>query len=462
MATATQPRPQAPPDVPNLARDHGFEPLEIEGELPADLAGTLYRCGPGLMQRFGVTLPHPFEADGMIVGVRFDGRGGALGAARILTTPGYHEEQAAGRYLYSPAAPWLRRVINGLRGKVKNTGNTRAWTWGQRVFALMEAAPPLEIDPQTLEVLGERDLDDAGVRCFSAHPHRVAGQAMSYNFGLHYGRQTTLDLYALPDPGHGSARRLTSVATSWPAMVHDFVVTPRYAVFLVCPAALALAKALLQIGDFSEWFRWAPELGTELIVVPLAEPDAVRRFQVDAFWVWHFVNAFERGDELVIDYCRYPDLGSLAAIGGKSKSAPPKLHRATLDPRSGRWTSDRRWDVTCEFPRVAPVRDGREHHSCWVQTGGREEQHGIAHVEIETGAAQRWEPEDLRPGEPIPAPKRDGADEDDCWILTLCHDYARERACVAVLDGRAIERGPVAKLYFDQPLPQTFHGDWSA
>ena len=32
----------------------------------------------------------------------------------------------------------------------------------------------------------------------------------------------------------------------------------------------------------------------------------------------------------------------------------------------------------------------------------------------------------------------------------------------AYLEHHLNTRDPVAKLYFDQPLPQTFHGDWSA
>jgi hypothetical protein len=32
----------------DLPREHGFEPLRVEGTIPADLVGTLYRVGPSL------------------------------------------------------------------------------------------------------------------------------------------------------------------------------------------------------------------------------------------------------------------------------------------------------------------------------------------------------------------------------------------------------------------------------
>ena len=63
------------------AREHGFEPLELEGTLPAELRGTLYRNGPGQFGQFGTRYSHPFEGDGAITAIRIE-NGRALGASR--------------------------------------------------------------------------------------------------------------------------------------------------------------------------------------------------------------------------------------------------------------------------------------------------------------------------------------------------------------------------------------------
>ncbi len=39
---------------------------EIEGEIPPDLEGTIFRNGPGLTDINGYRLKHPFDGDGMI------------------------------------------------------------------------------------------------------------------------------------------------------------------------------------------------------------------------------------------------------------------------------------------------------------------------------------------------------------------------------------------------------------
>ena len=58
-----------------------------------------------------------------------------------------------------------------------------------------------------------------------------------------------------------------------------------------------LARLLAGIGSFDANLAWEPQHGTEVIVVPLASPDKPIRFEVPPFFQWHFVNAWEEGDE---------------------------------------------------------------------------------------------------------------------------------------------------------------------
>ena len=55
----------------DLPREHGFEALRVEGKLPPDLEGTLYRVGPALNSSFGERYRHWFDGDGGIYAVRF-------------------------------------------------------------------------------------------------------------------------------------------------------------------------------------------------------------------------------------------------------------------------------------------------------------------------------------------------------------------------------------------------------
>ena len=103
-----------PPPTPsmffsNLTREHGFEPVDIDGILPENLKGTLYRNGCGIFEQFGRRYDHVFEGDGAISAVRFS-NGKAMAAVRLVESAGLLQERAAGRHLASFAASWPRRL----------------------------------------------------------------------------------------------------------------------------------------------------------------------------------------------------------------------------------------------------------------------------------------------------------------------------------------------------------------
>ena len=226
----------------SVAREHGFLPMRVDGRIPAGLEGTLVRTGPGLYERFGGRVAHSFEADGALSGVRIAG-GRAEGAIRLCQSEGMRAEERAGRPLFGPRAHPVRRVVNALTRRAKNTGNTALLAWQDRLFALVESNRPLEISPRDLSTIGETDLDDVITSAFSAHPHRVVPRRATYNFGLAYGRSTSLVLYELPD--EGKARRLFTLPLRTAVMLHDFAVGPRYAVFFVSPVEIDIPRAII-------------------------------------------------------------------------------------------------------------------------------------------------------------------------------------------------------------------------
>lgn len=433
----------------SLGREHGFEPLRVEGTLPPALRGTLYRNGPGQFGQFGKRYTHPFEGDGATTAIRIDG-GAAQGAARIHASAGLERERAAGKLLFGSAARWRHRIANSLRGRTKNTANTSIMMWQGRLFALMEAGLPTELDPRDLSTLGETDL---GVitSFFSAHPHRVASRHATYNFGLTFGRQTLLHMYELPDAG--AARHLGAIELAGPPMLHDFIATDTHLVFFVSPVRISVPRMLLGVGSFEKLFRWQPEHGTEVICVPIDRPDEPVRFTVEAFYQWHFANAFTLGAELVIDYVRYRTFDSFYEIGNQltDPGKPPleggRYHRATIDLAGKTLRSEPLVDRDCEFPTVARGEEGREHARAYVVF---DELSALGSIDARGDVVAHQLPGDQRATEPLHV---------DGYLLSLCH--SRESAFVAVYDAERIPDGPVARIWLDHHVPITFHGTFA-
>ena len=55
----------------------------------------------------------------------------------------------------------------------------------------------------------------------------------------------------------------------------------------------------------------------------------------------------------------------------------------------------------------------------------------------------------------------DGRAEDDGWLLTLVYDATTDTSGIAVLDARDLQRGPIARAWFDHHVPFTFHGNFA-
>jgi all-trans-8'-apo-beta-carotenal 15,15'-oxygenase len=478
LATSAAPRPPRatraqPPWLAafrDLPREHGFEPLEVEGVLPPGLVGTLYRNGPGLLSSFGERYRHWFDADGAVTAVRLTSDGRALGAARVVQTRGLIAERRAGRRLYgSYDTPMARPIRELFLGESKNPANTSVMFQRGRLLALCEAGKPVEIDPGSLATRGETDLGGAVIGAFSAHPHAIAARGATYNFGQRVGRRAFIDLYELP--ARGAARRLASVQTDGPSFVHDFVATDRHLVLVLAPVHMSLWSLLRKRGPMSS-ATWRPGRGTEIVVVPIDDPARVTRFRVPAFVLEHTANAYEVGGAIHFDFTHYesPDGLERAVRGlvrGEIEAAPAtRLARGTLDPARRTLRIETVADVACELPRVAGAVESRRHRFVYAVAHMRPEAarltpfDALVKIDVATGAVARISlGVDRYPSEAVFVARPDPSAEDDGWLLSLVYDVARDASFLAVLDARD-PSGIVAKAWMNHHVPPGFHGIW--
>lgn len=457
----------------NLPREHGLEPLRLEGELPKDLEGTLYRNGVGLMERFGERYRHWFDADGALSAVRLQG-GVALGAARVVRTRGLLNERRAGRRLYgSYKTPPVRPFQEIFLGDAKSPANTAVLAWQDRLFALCEAGLPVEVSPETLETLGETSLGVEGIRAFSAHLHEAPARRAAYNFGLRLGRNTGVDLIELPHQGR--ARRLGSFSIEGTRLLHDFVVTDKHLVFVFAPLFVRSLPLLFQGRGLIESTSFEPSRGTEIVVVPIDDPSRRFTLEASAFLHEHTVNAFEERDQIVFDFTRYADLNGLEQFVGTLADGivqgPPEgtIHRGVIDPARKTVRFEERIARPLEMPRVSPRARARRYRFAYfsghssAESARQTPDDVIVKADIER--AELWTfrfGPDQYPSEAVFVPRRSGVVEDDGYLLTLVYDARSHTSYLAVLDARDLGRGPLARAHFDHAIPFSFHGTWLA
>lgn len=338
--------------------------------------------------------------------------------------------------------------------------------WQGRLFATCEADKPYEIARGDLSTIGESNLGGTLVGPFSAHPHRVPSRRTTYNFGMRHGRATRVDVYALPDEGH--ARRIATFALDGIRLNHDFAVTEDHLVFAFAPHYVSLVNTVLLRRPPVASAKWRAARGTEIVVIPIDDPTAVRRFRVDAFMLEHVVNAFEEGGRLVVDYTHYAHADGLERfVGGLTHGridAPlqSEIRRMRIDVAHEKVESETILARAVELPRVSPRVESLRHRHAYMG-GFRSVADGSFGVlikhDLEMGRVDTYDP-GFRAyvGEGVFVPRPGGTAEDDGWLLTMVYDANADASRLEILDARGLSDGPVASCAFDHAIPFGFHG----
>jgi carotenoid cleavage dioxygenase-like enzyme len=437
------------------------EDLEVTGTIPKDLCGTYFRNGPNpAFEPAGRY--HWFDGDGMIHAITLrDGR--AHYRNRYVMSAGLQEERAAGKATFAG----LLDLGPGEAPRFKNTGNTNIVWHAGKLLALMEAALPTRLDPLTLETLGEWNFDGRLFGAMTAHPKMDPETGEMLFFG--YSPFPPFLQYHVADRT-GALVRTEVIDVPWPSMIHDFATTREHVVFILCPLVFSFENLRERGGAFT----WEPERGTRIGVMPRRGGNAdVRWFSTDAGYVFHPLNAYTEGDEVVLDVARYERLDFMSPKAARDPAWRDQnaahLHRWRLDLRGGTVRSTPLDDMVAEFPRVDERRVGLKHRFGYVaaRDPGSDERRplfpAIRKYDLERGTSETRDfGEGNGSGEPIFVPRHAAAAEDDGYVLALVYDRARHGSAFHVLDARDIAGEPIATVHLPHRVPYGFHGNWVA
>lgn len=426
--------------------------LEVHGELPPVLSGTYVRNGPN-----PATTPramsHWFLGDGMLHGVRIEGgrarwyRNRYMRTHKLATEAGFDEAERP-------------ETVNPF-----NPANTSVVAHAGRRFALCEAGLPFEFGPQ-LESVGPWDYGGAVTAAMVAHPKidPSSGELLSVGYSAMEPFLTFFRIGA-----DGVVRRSFPIDMPRSVMVHDCAVTERFLAVYDMP--VCFDPQLLARPTFP--YRWDPDASARIGLVPrdAAGGDEVKWFEVDAGYVFHTVNSYDRPDgTVVIDAMRYPEV--FQDMDGATRFGPlsgclPQRYRYTIEPVTGEVTEDVVDDRPNEFPRVDERFTGSEYRYAFgvglegSGPGGDVSFTGVVSHDLDTGAHSIWVPGPGRtPCETTFVPAGDAAAEGDGWLIGFVNDETAAQAELVVLSATDVAAGPVASVRIPARVPLGFHGTW--
>jgi carotenoid cleavage dioxygenase len=441
------------------AEEHDVPVVDvIQGEVPRDLSGAYLRNGPNPRFTPIGSYTFPLDGDAMVHGVWFDD-GDVRYANRFVRTPVMAAEERAGRALWGGANSDIRPGVSEVGAALalvdRDAPFVNVISHGGRILALAESQPSYRLAP-TLDTVGPYAYGGVLPRGITAHPRidPITGELVVFRYGL----EPPFLTWSVVAPD-GTARPEKAIDLDASYMIHDCVITERYLVVFVCPVVFDVSGP--ERGE--PVLDWRPERGTRIAVIARDE-SGFQWFDSDAFWVWHFANAFEDvaadgTTTITVDYPYWTHPG-MGLSGGPGQAG---MARARLALGSGLVTFEQVDALMAEFPRIDDRRIGSKHR--YFHVVGKHapivgEWDHLRRYDTVTGSVTTRDLGPRRLGEAIFAPGASGAGEDDGYLLAYTYDPAELTTDLLILHAGDVAGEPAATLRMPHRVPFGLHGNW--
>jgi carotenoid cleavage dioxygenase len=447
--------------------------MVVEGTIPDDLNGVYLRNTENPLvpaaERY-----HPFDGDGMIHSMYFS-NGAAEYRNRFIRTQGLLAELDAGGPLWSGLAesPLVapRQDGWGARTRMKDASSTDVIVHnGVALTSFYQCGDLYRLDPVSLADDGREawngKFPDAGV---SAHTKvdEATGELMFFNY------QTTYPYmhYGVVSPT-GDLVHYTPVPLPGPRLPHDMTFTQNYSILNDCP--LFWKEDLIERGIYATQFH--RDMPTRLGVIPRygTEKD-IKWFECDATYVLHWINAYEEGDEIVVDgYFQFDPSPGVAPDATLEQRMFRFLDLFALQSRPYRWRLNMKTgavkegplsDTITEFGMINALTAGKKYE--WVYSTipavGWFGFEGIIKHNVVTGTEENYQlPDGIYASETVFAPRPSPRSEDDGYLITFTMDVVNDSSQCLIFDAQNVSDGPVARIQLPERICSGTHATWAA
>ncbi|MEY2767020.1 MAG: hypothetical protein RI912_683, partial [Actinomycetota bacterium] len=307
-----------------------------------------------------------------------------------------------------------------------------------------------------LDTLRISSLDGTLPHAFSAHPKRDprTGELHTMTYWWGWGNQLQYVVVGTD----GRVRRTVDIPVPGGPMVHDVAITEKYVLVLDLPCVFNLEAAMSGAG--LPYF-WDPDYEARIGLLPReGSADDVKWVSIDPCYIFHPMNAYDDGDEVVFDAIRHPRMFDKERRG--PSEGVSTLDRWRLNPQTGKSSHTRIDDRGQEFPRHNEALLGlpyRYGYTAGVARGFTQDT--LIKTDLERGTTEaRADQPRYGYGEPVFIPREGSTAEDDGWVMALRIDNDTMTSDLAVFDARAITDDPVAVVHLPVRVPNGFHGNW--
>jgi carotenoid cleavage dioxygenase-like enzyme len=221
--------------------------------------------------------------------------------------------------------------------------------------------------------------------------------------------------------------------------------------------------------------RFYPDMPSRFAVVPRrGSSNDIRWFEADPTFVLHFTNAYEDGDEIVLDGF-YEGAPQPADTGGSKYDKlfrflaldrmQARLHRWRFNLVTGEAKEEQLSESITEFGTINPDYAAANYRYAYAATGkpGWFLFDGLVKHDLRTGGEQHYQFADgVYGSEAAMAPRPNPTGEDDGYLITLTTDMEADASYCVIFDAARFSDGPVCKLALPERISSGTHATWAA
>lgn len=438
--------------------EFNLDDLQVIGTIPAELNGIFYRNGPNPDYVYSKNY-HMYEGDGMIHAMSFT-NGRVSYQNRWIRTERFLAQRKAGKALFGGMRDRLARDPEA-KAIAHNTANTNVVWHHDRLLALNEGGLPVVLEPKSLETLALTDFNPVLDRSMTAHPKidPKTGEMLFYSY-----LSPHMDFVYFIADAQGRITHRETLILPFLSLLHDFAITEHFTIIPLFPLTLDY-KRFAQ-GD--SIFKWEPDRRTHFAILPrYGKNEDIIFFEDVPCLSMHTVNAFEQGDELILDMVGMHDIPEgLEAFVDDALSLPNHLVRWTFNLKTRQLQKQKRDSTNMEFPRIDERFTGQPYRHTYLASSVHLQApfyffDSITHFDaVNQTKAVHYLGENAISLEPIFVPKSANAKEGEGFVIFYVYRKQEQRSDLMILDAQNIAGDPLAIIQLPHAVPFGFHGCW--
>ncbi len=370
-------------------------------------------------------------------------------------------------------------IANAFDLRFKNIANTHVVKLGDQLLALWEAAGPHALDPITLETYGLTNLKGVlkDKEPFSAHPRFDPGHhgtRRMVTFGVKAGPKSIVRLMEFATEGKDAGQLISNREDSFNgfSFLHDFAITPNWAVFLQNAISFNPLPFILGQKGAAQCLKSKPNGKGKFLLIPresgMFAGQTPRTFDAPNGFVFHHLNAWEKDEKVIVESIHYPDFPEVGPeedfLQMNFDLIPAGiLSSCELNLSNQKVETKRFSDQCCEFATVNPLREGLSARFSWMaiaeRAAGYAPLQAIKKLDLLNLNQCVWSaaPRGFV-SEPLMVPKEGSQAEDEGWILVLVWNGARCGTDLVILRANNLHEEAVVELPI--AIPPGLHGSW--